>query len=256
MSPPGRSPDAGIGERERRAESRSAEERQKRRDCKVVRDRGSDARGLHEHRDEDEAEVVVVHLPAREPGIERREVRALQHRVEIREVHRLLAATRRMPEVGIGPTDQDPGREQGPEEPLCDQEQPPVRSQPCPELAVAACRRSLHRQAAKTSAERAMLPRVKSTIRRLASHQTSQVTKQQPDRPREREAAVRERRPGEPCVRQADQPQYHQRDHPEEHRVTGRERRRSRTCGAMCRGQPSTRARRPRASACPIRFGP
>ena len=56
---------------------------------------------FHQHRDEVLPEVVIVDVAIGVPRIERREVDAAEDTVEVRQLHRLLAAPVGVPEVGI-----------------------------------------------------------------------------------------------------------------------------------------------------------
>jgi hypothetical protein len=67
----------------------------------VEGDLWQDAGELDQHRDQNEPEIVVVDDAAGEPGVVRREVVALRDRVQVGEVHRLLAAEHRVPQVRV-----------------------------------------------------------------------------------------------------------------------------------------------------------
>jgi len=77
----------------------------------------------HQH----EAVIVVVDVPAGEPGVDRREECAAQHAVEVGEVHRPLAAEVGMPQVGVAQPHAQEGQEQQQPQPFQDQHLPPVR---------------------------------------------------------------------------------------------------------------------------------
>ncbi len=76
------------------------------REREIVRKPGDDAGELDEGRDDELSIVVVIELAAREPGIIRREFRAANHRIEVCQVHRSLAAHRGVPQIGIAPANQ------------------------------------------------------------------------------------------------------------------------------------------------------
>ncbi len=99
------------------------------RHCQVVGNRRHRAHQLDERADDDEAEVVVVNVGAGEPGVIGREPGGLHHRVEVGEVHRLLATDDRVPQVRLQEPHADPGEVEQCEEPLGQQEQPPVAVQ-------------------------------------------------------------------------------------------------------------------------------
>ena len=111
-----------------------AEEGEKGRNREVVGDGGHDRGELHQHRDEHEPEVVVVHRAAREPRVVGRKLGRLDDRVQVREVHRLLAAERRVPQIGVRPAHEGGSAEQHPEDGFLDEEEPAGLDQPGAEL--------------------------------------------------------------------------------------------------------------------------
>ncbi len=89
----------------------------------VVRHPRHDAGQLDQRADDDEAEVIVVHEPARVPRVVGREGGRADHRVEVGEVHRFLAAPGRVPQVGVADTDQQEQAEEDQEDRFFGQQQ-------------------------------------------------------------------------------------------------------------------------------------
>ena len=125
---------AAADERHRDAARPGAEESEKGRNREVVGDGGHDRGELHQHRDEHEPEVVVVHRATREPRVVGRKLGRLDDRVQEREIHRLLAAERRVPQVGVRPAHEGGSAEQHPEDGFLDEEEPAGLDQPGAEL--------------------------------------------------------------------------------------------------------------------------
>ena len=78
----------------------------------VVRKGRDDAEQFGQQPDDDETVVVVIDVAAGQPRIIGREGRALEDRVEVREIHRLLAALPGMPQIGVAPADKQIQREE------------------------------------------------------------------------------------------------------------------------------------------------
>jgi hypothetical protein len=88
----------------------------------VVGNGGDDAQQFDRRADQHKAVIVIVDVSAREPRIIRREGRALDDRVEVREIHRALAALGGMPEVRVAEADDQVERKKARKRPSISQE--------------------------------------------------------------------------------------------------------------------------------------
>ena len=181
----------------------------------VVRHCRNDAQPLDQHPDQHEAVIVIVQVPAGIPGIIGREGGALEHRVEVGEVHRLLAALPRVPEVRVAQADeqeeQEEGQEQSPRPSGSSGRYPPVLPQLMPLAISQGCaeqqdqeQRQADRQPGEGHAEGACQP-----------YQVRQ--QQQSRRARQWIAAVCQPRQRQPHDRVDQQAQQKQADIPERH---------------------------------------
>ena len=68
---------------------------------------GCDSGDVYQHPHEELAPIVVVDVPAPEPGVVGRHIAGFENGVQVGHVHWLLPAPIRVPEVGIGHSDQD-----------------------------------------------------------------------------------------------------------------------------------------------------
>ena len=97
----------GDGHRSRRGEGGD------RGQPELVGDLGQDPQRPRRHGQHEPPCVVVVEHAAGEPRVERRQLRRPGDRREVGHLHRLLAAARRMPEVGVGGAQREHGGEHG-----------------------------------------------------------------------------------------------------------------------------------------------
>ncbi len=101
-------------------------QREQRRQDQVVRDGRHDAEPFHRRADQHEAIVIVIDVAARKPRVISGEGTALQHRVEVREIHRALAALGGMPQVGVAEAHQQVEEEEAEKDQLDGQEEATV----------------------------------------------------------------------------------------------------------------------------------
>ena len=160
-------------ERRRAVSAKIVENRQ------VVRHVRRHRRQVDQRRHQHEAVVVVVDEPAGEPRVVRRERRRLDDRVQVREVHRLLAARTRA--RGPGSTSGRRGSAQR-----------ASRTRPSPTTSRRQCSRTHADSSWRCATAIATAPavtiatavqiavRVNGIIRRLEIHQTTQVTSRGP----------------------------------------------------------------------------
>ena len=115
-------------------EGRRRRQREEERHNEGDRDGGQNAGELGEGGAHEEAEVVVVQLAARVPGVVGRHVRRLQHRVEVGEVHRLFAAEVEVPQVGVPHAHGKHAGERNEEQDLADDDHAPFFAQEVEDL--------------------------------------------------------------------------------------------------------------------------
>ena len=187
-------------------ERSNADEGEERGQDKVVRNRRHDAEQFHRRADQHVAVIIIVDVTAREPRVIRREGGGFQHRVEIRKIHRTLAALGRMPQVGVAEADEQIEQEQRQEYSLDDEERAPVRL-PLP-------RQRLSLDPGLPRANQQDRPANDSDIRAAIGdsqrpHQPREVGQDdEAERARERVALVRESGQGAPRQRISEQSEH------------------------------------------------
>src|SRR5262249_2792687 len=108
--------------------------------------RGSQGGELDKGGDEELAIIVVVDVAAGEERVVGRHIAAAQNGVEVGELHRLLAAVKEVPEVGVERAYPGKGEEGSEEGELSNDEQPPARADESPErVAPQPCKRTASR---------------------------------------------------------------------------------------------------------------
>ena len=119
---------AGLCQVVKQAERATDRQGEEQRDGQVVGDAHFYAGGLYEHAGDELAEVVVVEEPTREPRVERRHDGRPGDGVEVCEVHRLLAAPERVPQVGVGHAQPKEREERGEKHDFAYEQQRPAPS--------------------------------------------------------------------------------------------------------------------------------
>ncbi len=95
----------------------------------IVSHPGHNGRQLDQRGHHDPTIVIVVNVTASKPGVVRGEITALDDGVEIGQVHRLLAARHRMPEIGVAASDEPKEQEEEQKEQLVGYQQAPASAQ-------------------------------------------------------------------------------------------------------------------------------
>ena len=195
----------------------SHREREECRHSKVERDHRLYPRRPDKHSRQELPPVVVVQVAAPEPRVIRWHDRGAQHRVQVREVHRLLAPAIRVPQVRVRHPHQHERQERRNEYQLPNQQHPPAPPHEVADLLPLerkhAKRHSSHQHHGKRDGQ----PRKRHPLqaRQQPHHKPYQ---QYPQRLAQQVAPVRQRPEHHKCQRQRHQRHEFQRAQPRQHR--------------------------------------